>query len=543
MQAEAIRNYSETDAYRFYDVQDVLLDSELYDRIAAQFYLSESDLYELSQGEKRAHPQPGASSEAGLFEHSTNTYLDATAADAARADKYLYYECHTALFETVGERGHAEILTYEVDQTDGDAFITPTQKFNQTYYMALSRQTAKWSARRSYIEWHNNIKFGELTRRGLLQSHVAVETSIFPYSAEISQANNEGYNSDSFKAFFRSTHVDENTTVRTIETLSYSDMTPSDVQLLRGYFGLPIDEHADDETVLAQPLLIPRSWYQQNGGIGGLAQLLDSLKQLQSGQAYKFGEAVAEAPNPVVYQMVAQVSAERKSHAEPVVRAFMDDIVGLAQAVRNGEISVEQRRQQTKRLILDYRLELLANDLQLAESFYGVEVAASLDYRNYLVSEGRRVEALALEASLHKEIGTAFLCGMMVMINEEGKVVDENGEVKSDCPEIKNGQSVKCPECSKIVSVIVENKEKLYCPRNECKLSKSGGKGTVGKGSTAKKTAHTVARTSQNQKDAHERISRQQQSTAQNIGLVATNGVEYLHGNANKQQSEFSLAA
>lgn len=39
------------------------------------------------------------------------------------------------------------------------------------------------------------------------------------------------------------------------------------------------------------------------------------------------------------------------------------------------------------------------------------------------------------------------------------------------CPEVKNGQSVKCPSCKETVKAIVPSKEKIYCSNIACKLA------------------------------------------------------------------------
>lgn len=468
---------------RFLDVQEILPQDEIYNRISQRYGFSADQLAAIATGELLAEPAEDASGERGVFEHSTKTYLDAERYadddDFARAERYLRYECHTALFETVGARGQAEKLEYEIDQDSGDAFITTGKQLGETFLMDLPRQRFQWRARLSWRECVNNELIGELTQRGELADAVFTEFSCFPFHAEKSQAESEGYNSETYKAFFRTSYTDNAASVRTIETLSYTDLRPSDVQLLRVYFDLQQDDDADSETVLAQPLLIPRQWYEQNGGIGGLALLVDRLKQEQDGLQYKFGEVVDEPVNIQAYFKVAEISAERKLRATPVVEAFMQDILALARNSELGLVSPDERRQQTNQLIIDYRLKILGNDIQLAEEQYGSKVAQSLQLRNELLATGRFDEANILAHQLQSELGVAFMCGMMILVNEEGKVVDKDGNERKDCEELKNNQLVTCPKCNKKVRVIVENRETAFCPREECALSKAGSKGVV----------------------------------------------------------------
>lgn len=46
-----------------------------------------------------------------------------------------------------------------------------------------------------------------------------------------------------------------------------------------------------------------------------------------------------------------------------------------------------------------------------------------------------------------------------------------NKTAEKKCPEVKNGQSVKCPGCKEIVKAIVPSKEKIYCSNAACKLA------------------------------------------------------------------------
>jgi hypothetical protein len=518
---------------RFLDVQEILPQDEIYNRISRRYGFSADQLADIETGELLAEPAEAVSGERGVFEHSTKTYLDAErhadGEDFARAQRYLRYECHTALFETVGARGQAEKLEYEIDQDSGDAFITTDKQLGETFLMDLPRQRFKWRARLSWRECVNNEYIGELTQRGVLADAVFTEFSCFPFHAEKTQAESEGYNTETYKAFFRTSHTDDEASVRTIETLSYTDLRPSDVQLLRVYFGLQQDKDADSETVLAQPLLIPKTWYEQNGGIGGLAMLVDKLKQEQDGLQYKFGELVEGPVNIQAYFKVAEVSAERKLRAAPVVEAFMQDILALARNSESGLISPDERRQKTKQLIIDYRLQILGNDIQLAEEQYGSKVAQSLQLRNELLNTGRFDEADVLAHQLQTELGAAFICGMMILVNEEGKIVDKDGNERKDCEELKNNQLVTCPKCHKKVRVIVENRETAFCPREECALSKAGGKGSVKakklpKAKPPKKTQQSTNKTP-DQLIILRELTASEASSAGSVGATALAGV------------------
>jgi uncharacterized protein Veg len=289
VQTEVLQNRTETAFRRVFDMHEMLPEGDMFDRIARRYGFSEDELHDLARGDKTVSPQAAGSTKRGLFEDSTATFLDASPEDKAAAERYLYFECHTAAFEAVGHRGHAESLTYPIDQRDGDAFVTADKQFGQIYLMDMARgDLPEWRARLSFIEWFNNESIAELTRRGELAQYVVAEFTLFPYHADKKQAEEAGYNSETYKSFIRTSQVNDAVTERTIETLSYTDMLPEDIQLLREYFGMPrLESHADAETVLRQPLLISKEWYEQHGGIGGLAQLVDAIKQQRDGQHYR----------------------------------------------------------------------------------------------------------------------------------------------------------------------------------------------------------------------------------------------------------------
>jgi len=83
--------------------------------------------------------------------------------------------------------------------------------------------------------------------------------------------------------------------------------------------------------------------------------------------------------------------------------------------------------------------------------------------------------ASSLIKHANQSMETAIICGMRVRVDSEGNVVNESGEQEGECKEIKNGDIVTCPGCGKKVAVIVEgaNKDRLYCPRNDCPLAKA----------------------------------------------------------------------
>ncbi len=447
-------------------------------RIASRYGINPEYLNELAAGDTYVQFDAAISQNRGLFEHSTAAYLDAVPENADQVYAYLRNECATALFETVGARGHYERLRYPIDRDSGDAFVTAEATFGSMYIMDLAYKTFKWRAPLAFTEFANNELLAELTRRGILDDHVAIEMSPFPTEAETTQAAALGYDPETRKSFIRSYGTDTIDDSRVIETLSYSDITPSDVNALRQQFNLPLLASETTGAVLGQMMIMPKVWFESQDGLAGLARRLDAIKSARYASPVRYGQIVAEPVPDGAYRTVAVLSEERKRLAMTVIDSFMVDIIALARAARGNAITPSERLRRTNELIAQYRLRLLQNDLHLAEEQYGFEVAAQLDYLSYLQSEGRTDEARDMAAIIHRQLGVIYICGAAVFVNAEGEVVNEKGEVEL-CPEIKNGESVTCPGCKFIVKVIVQNKDKLYCPRTECKLSMSGSKGAV----------------------------------------------------------------
>ncbi|HVX48133.1 MAG TPA: hypothetical protein VHA05_02135 [Candidatus Saccharimonadales bacterium] len=69
-------------------------------------------------------------------------------------------------------------------------------------------------------------------------------------------------------------------------------------------------------------------------------------------------------------------------------------------------------------------------------------------------------------------------CGLSISLGESdgAKENPQRAFGGKDCPEIKNGQTTKCPHCKKIVQAIVPagDKSKIYCSNKKCKLAAPG---------------------------------------------------------------------
>ncbi len=73
---------------------------------------------------------------------------------------------------------------------------------------------------------------------------------------------------------------------------------------------------------------------------------------------------------------------------------------------------------------------------------------------------------------------TYSACGLEISLGETG-TFGESLNLQhvfggQDCPEVKDGQKVKCPHCNKQVKAIVPDKKTIYCSNKKCKMAAPG---------------------------------------------------------------------
>ncbi len=406
----------------------------------------------------------------GTFATSANAYLDADDdVTKAEADKAFYYDVHTFLFEVDVDKGHAERIRYPYDPVTGRGIMYGKTSFLEVYALDLSQPQHKWRQQLSFIECMNEATIMDLTRDDTLRRNVFVEFSTFPYGDDISESEVEqyGYKPKNHKGYIRVTYLEGDE--RVVETLSMSDMRPEEVAEFYEAFGNTYKGHLTPQGVLSEPQLFNLETYQQCGGIGFFAAVLDRIKETRIGNERQFGEDVPRT-NSDVYFSVMQVSSERRERAKPVVDECKQKIADLHVMRRLGLLTEAKFNADIESLLLAYRLEVFKNDPQLAREQCREATADAINILRILEAEGRYSEALDLTAVIQEELGTAYACGMMIKVGKDGN--------RLDCIEIRNGQKGRCPSCKNVVRIIVDakNNDKLYCSDPNCRSSRTGGK-------------------------------------------------------------------
>ncbi len=425
--------------------------------------------------------------ERGVFASTAGAHLDARG-EEARKETYhaLYQDAHTFLFEEAVPQGHIERIEYPFDPVSGQGIMYGHTSFLEVYALDLARPQYRWRQRLSFVECLNEVAIQEFTRDGTLRRNVLVERSTFPYDAAQHEAEQCGYRPDNHKGYLRATYLDGEK--RVVETLSMSDMRPEDVVALHEAFGEVFDSPATPHGVLSEPQLIDIGVYQECGGLGFFAAILDRAKETRQQGEYLFGESTG-AVSSDMYANVMALSQERRKRAEPVVHRYVQGVLATHRDKRAGLLDDDEMHHHLNALFLKYRLEILKNDPILARERCTEKTADAIEIIRMLEASGRNDEARVLASEVQRELGTAYACGVMIRVDKDGNPVDENGN-SLHCPEIKNGDWGNCPDCKMRVRIIVDatNKDKIYCSNASCKLSRSGGKklATLLLGSVAK---------------------------------------------------------
>ena len=452
-------------------------DRELYDVVSRRFGMAQSQLDALQQGS--AVPElvdaPDAL-ERGIFAHSAEAFVGAeTEAAREQAWKYFYNDTAAQLFEAVTHSGHIETFSFPIDKHSGDALTMPGITLGETYVRDLAAPNKKWRAELSFIEFMNTAAIAELSKRGILHDHVLIEASCFAYDVPINEAAKAGYRPDNEKGYLRSS-TDQDSQ-RVMQTLSYSHLTPAEVEELALLLDMPVRQLESTKEALQHTFVIPKYTYEQIGGIAGLAGLIDGIKQRRDGQPRYFGNHTEEVPDPLRYAAAERVSAERKVRAKEASAAYAEEVLLSYIAFRSGAISFETAFRQMANSLIEARNRVLLGDRDLTVEHHGEAIAQKVDHLRELYESDRFSEAMVFEKILQKDLGTIYVCGLQMQIDIEGNLIGPGGE-SVDCKEIRNGDVGQCPGCKHTVAIIVDpnNREKLYCPRSECPLSMSSGK-------------------------------------------------------------------
>jgi hypothetical protein len=216
--------------------------------------------------------------------------------------------------------------------------------------------------------------------------------------------------------------------------------------------------------ILAKPMLVS---LDQLGDITDVARGLDNI----AGS----GTFLGGLPNGDTYEALEAVSLEREQRLASVIDQMVFELLKTENLVASGHVAAEMATQLYGSILLKTRNQICLVEPELARESIG-ETAYN-KYKEVIQMIDDNCSQLDIDMCIReaeKEAEDVYVCGMSV-----GKNGEEEG---SGCAEIKNGQIGQCPGCKHYVSIIVEgaNKDKLYCPRLDCKLSKLGGRKLIG---------------------------------------------------------------
>lgn len=382
------------------------------------------------------------------------------------AYRYLKDDARTALFEAITERGHVSV-TRSIWDADMEGFVSGNVPIMKMLENALDGRLISAEYERRQAEIHEEAFVEAAYASGLFRNGNAVLTfSPYPDDIPETHAAGLGYKHSTKKYMIRWITVDDEGE-RTTKQLS---MSGSDSGLITEF--LRINGYYDGDKDLSSTEILGTTLLVAHSDLEGLADVARQLDQLSGDGTYMGGEPNRDSYN---YECIEAVSANREKLLEQQIDSFTDSLIEIAISNVSGEANLYQAHDRYMEEFEKTRKLIARAEPELVRETIGDKSADLLLEAQEYVRVGNYDLANSLIEQANQVMDVAVICGMSVRVDSEGNVVNESGERESECKEIKNGDIVTCPGCSKKVAVIVEgaNKDKLYCPRSDCSLAKA----------------------------------------------------------------------
>lgn len=382
--------------------------------------------------------------------------------EAKNAFDVLRSDVRTALFEALIERGHISVTKSEWNE-DEQGFHMGGLLYRDLLERSFDDRLILAEYERRLVELHEELFIEELHRSGLLEGKVLLTISPFPDDMSAQWARELGYKEKTRKYMIRWVEVEDG--VRTTKQLS---MSGSDTRVLSGFLRMYGYLDGPDLTateILNSPILLEKDQFAD------IAQVASSIDAIAGQDVFLGG-----APNGDSYDTLESVSQEREERLLSSIDGMVYDLLKAEQAISSGSLAPEKAMREYARILLKTRNAICVVDPEMVRESVGEKAYNNFRKAHQMILDGKNdidIDLCLREAE--REAEAVYVCGLSTEQNQQGNGPEGSGE---NCNEIKNGQIGQCPGCKHVVSIIVEgvNKDRLYCPRAVCKLSKVGGK-------------------------------------------------------------------
>jgi len=418
--------------------------------------------------------QMTADSPAGLNPISSAlNYLEAidefgeSASEAREAREYVLNDSRTALFEALIDRGHiSETKSNWDDETQ--SFESNGMSIKGLLENSLlDSRVVELEQERRLVELHEELFIEELFRQDYFKDSALLTISPFPDNMDINVAGSLGYKPENRKYMIRWVEVDGsgNRTTKQLSMSGSNNSVLSDFMRENNFLG---EEDLSATEILAKRMIVDKN------KVSSLVAVAQRIDELTDGEVFLGGE-----PNGDDYRAIEQLSKERERKVRDSIVEFSEQLVVIAENVVNSKLDLNQAQEQYKTQLRRSIDKIASREPEMAREAIGDSAADQYVKAQWYEAQGYVDEAIILRLQAVVATKEIYVCGMGIEVeaNEEltSGVTSSDGE---SCPEIENGQRVKCPGCKNMVNVIVEGskKDKLFCPLSDCKLAKNGKK-------------------------------------------------------------------
>jgi hypothetical protein len=428
-------------------------------------------------------------------EHRSSLDLLRAAAEGDEdSHQALLVDARTHVYEVYGGVGESMSVEMDVDENGQIVWGGQTTEDRQYHVLTAYRNQIPELLRAVHAEGLSGFRSEDRYRDGQLEGKVLFDFSAMSDEVDRSDLADWGYFLNSIACSLRSTRFLENkcrvnsifvagvdqrqvlprqgeTEAEEVARQERGLQMRFDVRVVRKMyvlFGVEGAAQMNATDLLATPLIAPEEF-----DILDMVMLYDALaaEEMVDGAKTFFGSAElwqeAGSPDQLTrghYERHIQQREERHAKYE----SLCEDIV-QEQVRRQHEASTPRQAADLKRrVVLDMTVKRAVHDASIDATRFGRKSAEHIEMARRLYDQGDTAGGDRFVSKAQKSaIDPSCPPGARhKQAESDGSIKDDHEE---DCVEVKDGDTVKCPNCKHIVKAIVPEKGgKIYCANGEC---------------------------------------------------------------------------
>lgn len=323
---------------------------------------------------------------------------------------------------------------------------------------------------RSEAETRNSMRIEDVRRQGLLDKYSFV---VFSPCAEASdeELSTLGFFAETKSMAIQVTRQKEDGTL-SLESAFVAGVVDRDaprhdrqaLTILGHELGVEYG-NATDAGIIDNPVLIHNSLLQN--GVIDIVQRLDDITTHVTGTETFYGQAKPKQD----YLKHKQVCQTRTEELESRVQAAVNNLIEEAATIKNPVEATWRLHKLTEAQMVHEAF----NDKTIDARVFGAAAAFHIEQARMYHQEG---DTQSVQTALKQATNAARSSSCpsaMKKNNESPDGSPDQDEIENTeegvCKEVKDGETVKCPSCKKMVRAIVPSKEEIYCSNSDCDLA------------------------------------------------------------------------